>query len=143
NYFDTERFEAETFYGEELKTIGWDKVDRYPIVGNCGETLATKDQKPCFETALAQHIAAYLANKPLETKQPLQSTATLYFEITRQGALSVQKSRVDSLTIHQLPNIEQWLAESVASLPVTAPAYKRGIPVNTQFTLPVKIKTAD
>jgi len=48
---------------------------------------------------------------------------------------------MDSLLKNDFPNLETLIHSSIESLKPLAPAYKRGIPVKTRFTLPVIVKT--
>ena len=41
----------------------------------------------------------------------------------------------------EFPLLPRWIEESIDSLHPVAPAYKRGIPVATQFVLPIIVKT--
>ena len=50
---------------------------------------------------------------------------------------------MDSLTKAELPRLEETLRKKIDSIALTAPAYKRGIPVKTKFTLPIVLQTDD
>jgi hypothetical protein len=68
-------------------------------------------------------------------------TIKVNFEVSREGKLSILQIKMDTLLQKDFPNLEAWLLQSIDSLKPVAPAYKRGIPVKTQFTLPVIVKT--
>ena len=68
-------------------------------------------------------------------------TLKVNFEISSSGQLSILEIKMDSLLQKEFPDLEMWILQSIDSLKPVAPAYKRGIPVKTQFTLPVIIKT--
>ena len=52
----------------------------------------------------------------------------------------LRKSRINRWNWAYQKIMESTL-ESIDSIKVVAPAYKRGIPVNTEFTLPIILKT--
>ena len=109
HFFETEKISSETFYDEEVKTINWKDVDRYPAFAAC-DTLSTKpNQKHCFEEALAAHL----------------------------------QMQMDSLLQKDFPHLQDSLHYSLEALQLVAPAYKRGIPVKTQFMLPIIVKSVE
>jgi hypothetical protein len=50
------------------------------------------------------------------------------------------EAKIDSVTLHEIPNIKELLKNSLDSLPEIYPAIKRGQQVKTAFTLPVIIQ---
>ena len=48
---------------------------------------------------------------------------------------------MDSVVSQQLPFLSASLEKAMRSVKSPSPAYKRGIPVTTEFTLPVVIHT--
>lgn len=68
-------------------------------------------------------------------------TIKVNFEVGSNGQLSILEIKMDTLLQKEFPDLEMWILQSIDSLKPLAPAYKRGIPVTTQFTLPVIIKT--
>jgi hypothetical protein len=71
----------------------------------------------------------------------LNDTVFVVFGISKEGLVSTKEVRIDSLLLQNIPLLKQWLEYSIDSLPESAPAYKRGIPVETEFMLPVILKT--
>lgn len=140
-WFDTDKISSETFYEEELKAIDWEDVDQYPTFKACDHITDKEAQKKCFETTLATPIYKTISSKNLVTHQDLNDTIWVRFSITKDGAFTRVETKMDSLLQVQLPLLESWIRQSMDSLPQLAPAYKRGIPVETRFGLPIVIKT--
>lgn len=142
-FFETEKISSETFYDEEIKTIDWKDVDQYPIFKSC-ESLSEKEaQKDCFENTLATYLfEAVTSNKDMAIKD-LNDTVYVKFSVSEKGQLSVKSIDMDSLTKAELPRLEEKLRKKIDSIVLTAPAYKRGIPVKTKFTLPIVLQTND
>lgn len=140
-YFDTEKISSETFYEEELKAIDWEDVDQYPAFKNCEHLTEKELQKQCFETTLSNHIYDQIASKKIVTNTNLNSSVNLHIHIAKTGSIARVEVTMDSLLLEKIPLLEGWLRQGIDSLPVMAPAYKRGIPVKTEFTLPVIIAT--
>ncbi len=142
-FFETEKISTETFYEEELKSIDWKDVDQYPAFAQCEAYSEKLAQKSCFENTLSSRIHEFINTKKVSAARPLNDTVKLKFSVTKEADLSVLKIQMDSLLRTEFPLLEEWISESIDSIEVVAPAYKRGIPIKTQFTLPIVIKTGD
>ncbi|MFT5103844.1 MAG: hypothetical protein ACI86C_001504, partial [Candidatus Latescibacterota bacterium] len=73
----------------------------------------------------------------------IHDTIYLDFYVHKNARLEVTKVAIDSTLIHMFPIMENWLIDGVSAIKLVAPAYKRGIPVETKFTLPVVIQTGN
>jgi len=142
-FFDTEKISSDTFYEEELSTIRWNEVDQYPAFSVCGEFTEKEAQKDCFVRTLSDKLYDCFQNKGVHANQDLDQIVKLEFSVSKEGALKVQNINMDSLAQVEIPLLEQWLRKGIDSLPTVSPAYKRGIPVDTEFVLPISIKTSE
>jgi hypothetical protein len=141
SFLEKEKITSETILEEELKSINWNEVDVYPVFPNCNETAQKQEQINCFTTTLTTHIETYLKSKELLSKDKVSVAIPLNLLVDENGQISI-KNTIDEENIRSsLPEINQWLAEAVAELPKIDPALKRGIPVKTQFVLPLMIQT--
>ena len=145
-YFETEKISSDTFFEEELKMIDWTEVDRYPAFAVC-DTLSEKtQQKKCFENELANHLQQGVKDQGVKDQgvmaiQDLNDTIMLSFSVSKEAKLSIIQMQMDSLLQSEFPHLKDSLLYSLDALQLLAPAYKRGIPVTTQFTLPIIVKT--
>ena len=136
-FFETEKLNTETLYEEELKTIDWTEVDQYPVFANC-ESLSEKvAQKHCFEQSLATQIHQAIERRNMTTVHTLHDTIMLQLEVSKTATIRAQYIAVDSVLFSEIPMLKKWIHESVDSMKLVAPAYKRGIPVATYFALPI------
>jgi len=142
-FFETEKISKETFYEEEVKTIDWKEVDQYPVFKEC-ETISEKGlQKSCFENTLSSHLYHTLQSKKAVTLHPLNDTLRLEFSVSKDAELTVTDIEIDSTVTKELPLLKDWLLQSIDSIPLVAPAYKRGIPVRTTFSFPIILRSQD
>lgn len=142
-YFETEKISSETFYEEELKTIDWTEVDRYPAFAVC-DTLSEKtQQKKCFETELSNHLQQGVKEQGVMAIQDLNDTIMLSFSISKEAKLTILHLQMDSLLQKEFPHLRDSLLYSLDALQLLAPAYKRGIPVTTEFSMPIIVKTEE
>lgn len=142
-FFETEKISSETFYEEELKTIDWKNVDRYPAFATC-DTLSEKiKQKECFEGELAYQLQQSITAQGVTALHDLNDTITLFFSISEKADITIINMQIDSLLQKEFPHLKDSLKYSIDALQLVAPAYKRGIPVKTQFTLPIVVTTEE
>lgn len=140
-FFETEKVSTETFYKEELKTIDWKEVDQYPVFSECETSTEKAMQKRCFEQTLSDHLRQSLKNHNAIALHDLNDTVKLAFSIANTGKLMVTNINMPPSIEMEFPLFHDWLLEGIDTLHPVAPAYKRGIPVATKFTLPIIIKT--
>ncbi len=134
-FIDKQIPSEEELLNKEIKTIDWKKVDEFPTMASC-DTIADRTQnQECFINTLSALIQQKLnAEKPklpyakfdtITVQVSILPNATLQFETQQQA----DNEKIDSI-----------LKSKLVDFPVIKPAIKRGIPVKTQFTLPVILK---
>lgn len=138
--FETKKISSEEVFNEESKSLNWKEVDQYPAFENCRNETELSQAKECFETNVARRIYAYLAKQQPVVTESLNDTLLIYLEISKEGRPVIDSVKIDSTLTNQLPEIREWLTESIDSLPKIYPASKRGIPVSTVFKMPIVIK---
>lgn len=142
-FFDTERISSEEIFEDEIKTINWRDVDRYPAFHNCPESLDKATQRDCFINTITSRLYQSIKEEHLIALREVLDTIQIDFEVNPNGDISISNISMDSLLHKEFPNLKHRLHMSIDSLQPTAPAYKRGIPVKTKFSLPVIIQTED
>ena len=140
NNFEFKKISTERFFEEELKSINWNEVDVYPGFKNCEAVIKKVQQKTCFQKTLTSSFYKYLQEKTPKVNQAINDTVFLSLSISNVGQINLTKIEGDALIFDLIPKLKQWLQESVKQLPKASPASKRGIPVATQFKLPIIIK---
>ena len=140
-FFETEKVSSEEIYKEEIQTIDWKDVDRYPSFSNCNDSLEKPAQKDCFINTISSQLYQSISHENMVAVREVYDTVKVNFEVASDGKLSILEIKMDTLLQKEFPNLETWLLQSIDSLQPVSPAYKRGIPVKTQFTLPVIIQT--
>ena len=140
-YFETEKISTETFYQEELETIDWKEVDQYPAFLKCEKLTEKPLQKTCFENTLSSHLRESFSKHNATAIRDLNDTVKLAFSIDNKGKLKVRNIEMTASIRDAFPELKSWLLEGIDTLNAVAPAYKRGVPVATQFTLPIVIRT--
>lgn len=140
-FFETEKVSSEKIYKEEMEAIDWKDVDRYPSFSNCENILEKPEQKNCFINTINSQLYKSISHGEMVAVKEVYDTVKVNFEVSSSGQLSILEIKMDTLLQNEFPELETWILQSIDSLKPVAPAYKRGIPVKTQFTLPVVIQT--
>lgn len=138
--FETKKISSEEVLEQESRSLNWKEVDEYPAFEECKNQTELAAAKNCFENKIARTIYSFLASQQPVVTESINDTLYIYLEITKEGKPQIDSVKVDTTVTNQLPDIEEWLHQSIDSLPKIYPASKRGIPVSTVFKMPVVVK---
>lgn len=139
NFINKEVPEKQVLLEQRLQEIDWTEVSRYPSVSTCDSILDKTLQKACFFEFLTRSVQERLDIDTLTIMYPEIDTitvkvivypdATIKFEPHYDKELSYGNQKIDSiiqLRLQDFPKIE--------------PAQKEGIPVKSEFVLPIILK---
>ncbi|RTY86479.1 hypothetical protein [Flavobacterium sp. GT3R68] len=139
-YFDKRVPSKDELLEKELKSINWNEVDEFPSIAECEKIKDEAMRKQCFFEFLTQTIQQKLSIDTLAILYPELDTidvkVTIYPDATMQFEPQFPKDSVAYDTI----KIDSILHARLVDFPKVNPAIKRGIPVKTQFVLPVILK---
>jgi hypothetical protein len=140
-FFETEKISTEAFYEEELKTINWNEVDQYPVFASCEQITEKNEQKDCFSDVLIGSLSQAAWNSAIGINQDIHDTIWLRIDVSETAEMKVREIQIDSTLLRAYPLMKQALLDRIDSVKLIAPAYKRGIPVRTEFSLPIVVET--
>lgn len=139
-YFDKQIPSEKELLQKELKAINWKEVDEYPSLVDCEKIEDKKQCQQCFFEILTQLIQEKLSTDTLSVLYPeldtIEVRVTIFPDATMQFEPQFPKDSVAYDTI----KIDSILKARLVDFPKVNPAIKRGIPVKTQFILPVILK---
>lgn len=138
-YFNVKKTSSEAVLNEELQAFNWNDVDEYPTFSLCDSLSTKREKKACFTSVLTGHIFDSLQDEIIIVTQDVNDTIYLKFQISETGTIILLETKIDSLTLQEIPNINDLLAKSLDALPEIFPAIKRGQQVTTEFKLPIII----
>lgn len=136
-YFDRPVPDEEALLQKRLKEINWNEVSSYPSIAECDSLLDKEEKKECFFSVMSRLVQEkldidtiailYPEADTIEVKVTIFADATLKFEPqVTQDSISYDKVKVDSIINARL-----------VDFPKIEPAQKEGVPVTSQFILPV------
>lgn len=136
SYFSSDKNSTQ----QSLDTIiNFNKVDVFPSFVECKDKI-DEAKTSCFRETIHKKIAANLAQHHLEIKKPIDEVINVELEISTEGKFILKKINSSENIREQLPKLDSLLQASVNSLPKIFPAIKRGIPVASQYSLPIRIQ---
>jgi|SRR5690625_1108634 len=141
DYFETKKLSSDDIVQEEIKHIDWENLDTYPTFDSCDSFSSSSDKIKCFENEVSKHIFEVLAQHQVQLKDSVEEEILLKVKISSTGKPSLDDFSLSDDLNRQIPELEEWLEEAVQSLPKIYPAEKRGIPVSSDFKLPLIIKS--
>lgn len=125
---------------KEMKAINWKEVDEFPSISDCDSVQDKPQKKQCFFEYLVQLIQQKLSVDTLSVLYPkldtINVTVTVFPDSTMQFETEIIQDTLDS----SAPKIDSIIKARLVDFPKVNPAIKRGIPVTTQFVLPVIIQ---
>lgn len=138
-YFDKQIPTKEELLQKELKTINWKEVDEFPSFSQCDSVQNKEQKKTCFFEYLTQLIQERLSFDTISVIYPQLDTIDVKVTVLANATLQFEPQLNDSLS-YDKPIIDSILRARLVGFPKVIPAIKRGIPVKTEFILPVILK---
>lgn len=139
-YFDKQIPNEKDLLNKEINAINWNQVDEFPSIINCDSVLDRAARQDCFIQNLSQIIQQKLDTTKTEIIFPKTDTVKVKVIVSADATLQFETQIPDSATYNKA-KIDSVLKARLINFPEIKPAIKRGIPVKTQFILPVILKT--
>jgi hypothetical protein len=135
-YFNSQVPNQDELLEKELKAINWNQVDELPSFSNCDSVVDKTQKKQCFFDFLTQLIQQKLSVDTLTVLYPKLDTINVKVTVLADATLQFEPQINDTLS-YNTTKIDSILKVRLVDFPKVNPAIKRGIPVKTQFVLPV------
>ena len=141
HYFDKKVPNEKELLEKQIKEINWSEVDEYPSVIDCEQLTDATQRKQCFFEYMATAIQQKLSIDTLSILYPELDTIEVKVTIFPDATLQFEPQFPKDSVAYDTVKIDSILRTKLVDFPKVNPAIKRGIPVKTQFILPVIIKT--
>jgi hypothetical protein len=139
-YFDKQVPLEKDLLQKELKSINWNEVDEYPSVADCEKIENKMMRQQCFFEYMTQLIQYKLSVDTLSILYPELDTIEVKVTIYPNSRLQFEPLFPKDSVAYDTIKIDSILKARLVGFPKINPAIKRGIPVKTQFILPVILK---
>ncbi|KLT69048.1 MULTISPECIES: hypothetical protein [unclassified Flavobacterium] len=142
-YFEKQVPSEKELLQKELKSINWKEVDEFPSVVDCEKIADKKLRQQCFFEKMAQLIQEKLDIDSLSILYPELDTIEVKVTVFPNATMQFEPQFPKDSVAYDTIKIDSILHARLVDFPKVNPAIKRGIPVKTQFILPVIIKAKD
>lgn len=139
-YFEKQVPNEKVLLEKQLKEINWNEVDEYPSVVDCEKLKDVAQRKQCFFEFLTTAIQQKLAVDTLSSMFPQLDTIEVRVTVFPNASMEFEPQFSKDSVAYDTIKIDSILRARLVDFPRVNPAIKRGIPVKTQFVLPVIIK---
>ena len=140
-YFGSEVPSKKELLDKELNAINWNEVDEFPSFSECDKIKDERLQKQCFFEFLTQTIQEKLTSDTLATLYPELDTIEVKVTVFPNSIMKFEPQFPKDSTAYDTIKVDSILQSRLVNFPKVNPATKRGLPVKTQFILPVIIKS--
>ncbi|WP_333694637.1 hypothetical protein [Flavobacterium sp.] len=139
-YFEKPIPSEEELLQKKLKQINWNEVTVYPSVAQCDSILDKEIQKTCFFEYLSEVIHKKLKPDSLSSEGKIIDTIQVRITVFPDSRISFEPLFPEKETSYNKPKTDSILKARLVNFPKIEPAQKEGIPVKTQFILPLILK---
>ena len=123
--------------------VDFSRVDVSPAFKECQELLENTDKTNCFRANMRYRFTKALKAIKIGSDNEVDETITVILVINNKGKMTVTDILSSKKFKRNIPEFSRILDSIVSETPKLFPATKRGIPVNTEYKLPIKIKTLE
>jgi hypothetical protein len=139
-YFEKQVPSQKELLQKELKAIDWKEVDEYPSFADCDKLDNKTQRQHCFFQYLTELIQDKLSSDTLAILYPQLDTIEVKVTIYPDAKMKFEPQFSKDSVAYDTIKIDSILNARLIDFPKVNPAIKRGVPVKTQFILPVILK---
>lgn len=138
-YFDKKVPSEEELLQKRRAEINMDEVSSYPSIGECDSVMDKEQKKECFFSSMTRLVQERLDADTLLLLYPEIDTIQLKVTIFPDATLAFETEYPKDSVGYDRTKIDSLLRSRLSDFPAVEPASKEGIPVKSQFILPVII----
>ena len=120
--------------------VDFTSVDFSPSFKVCDSLINKLKKTDCFRTTMHQEIYESLTENYIQLKKDVDETIVVVIKIQADKQVVLASIKASDSLLKYIPSLKEMIKKSIADLPDVYPAIKRGIPVTTQYKLPIRIK---
>jgi hypothetical protein len=139
-YFEKRVPSEEELLQKRLKEINWNEVTVYPSVAECDSILDKELQKECFFNYLTEMIHQKIAPDSILANRKILDTIEVRVTVFPDSKITFEPLFSSDSLAYDKQKTDSIIRARLTDFPKIEPAQKEGIPVTTQFILPVILK---
>lgn len=123
-----------------LKPIDFKSIDAYPLLPECKELSSRIQQEQCFYTMLSKRIQESINKTPILLDSENSGSIIVKLQVSELGKITISSIAISDKIKQNRIKLDSLIRMSVVNIPEITPATKTGIPVTSEFTLPIIIR---
>jgi hypothetical protein len=127
----------EALYQKEVEQIDWTYVDELPLVEPCKIFKSRALKQECFFNVINDSIYNKLLRDTSFGLYTQLDTIRLIVTISAQSEIHFKTRFPPGASLYETYKMDSIIQNRLVRFPKVYPAIKRGIPVNTQFEVPL------
>ncbi|MDV6169357.1 hypothetical protein R1T16_13055 [Flavobacterium sp. DG1-102-2] len=138
-FFDGQVPNEEELLQKRLKEINWKEVSSYPTIAECDAIIDKQMKKDCFFAQMVLLIQQKLDLDTIGLLYPEMDTIQFKVTVFSNSSLKFEPQiPIDGADLTRI-KVDSIIRARLVDFPKIEPAQKEGVPVTTQFLLPVII----
>ena len=122
--------------------VDFSTIDVYPVFEKCESLDGEINHENCFGDELIAQLKKQILIEKVKGPETTYDTIYIDLVVDQQNKIKVTKINSSTILKEKIPKLDSVLLASVNQLSLLSqPAFKRGIPVRSQFKLPILIRT--
>ena len=131
--------DEEKLLEERLNQINWKEVSSYPSLPECDSVLDKEQKKECFFSSMTRLVQERLNVDTLAILYPEIDTIEVKVTVFPDATVKFEPQLPTDSVHYDKEKIDSLLRARLNNFPAVEPAQKEGVPVKSQFVLPVII----
>ena len=142
DFFSIEKMSMKNSMNSMDTIVDFSTIDLYPVFQKCESLDGEINHESCFGDELIAQLEEQILIEKVKGPETFYDTIYIDLLVDKQNKIKVIKINSSTILKEKIPKLDSVLLASVDQLPMLSqPAFKRGIPVRSQFKLPVLIRT--
>ncbi|RYD86273.1 MAG: hypothetical protein EOP54_30610 [Sphingobacteriales bacterium] len=136
-YLDKQVPDEDALLQERLKEVNWNEVSSYPSLAECDAITDKVLKKECFFSTMARLVQQRLGADTIAILAPQMDTIALKVTVYPDATLKFEPQFPADSASYDKVKLDSIITSKLIDFPKVEPAQKEGVPVTTQFILPV------
>jgi hypothetical protein len=141
-FFDKKVPDENELLEQELKKINWEQVDEFPSFTACDSLSDTYSKQTCFYETLSSQLHSKLKDDSIAKLFPQLDTIQVKIIISSNSDVNFEAIISDSIAYNKI-QLDSIFQLRLTNFPKINPAVKRGVPVKSEFQMPVVLQKED
>ncbi len=123
----------------KIEPIDFSSVDAFPLLPECKNITSRELQKDCFYRYLSKTIEQSLSKTKVSINNSSLDTIKVKIIVSAKGIIKVKSINISN--DKEFNELKKVIIQSIETIPQISPAIKSGIPVTTEYILPIVLKS--